>query len=871
MLRTKRKSSDFNAEILEHIEQETERLRGLGLHEEEARARAHREFGNVMRAEERFYESTRWMWWDRFAQDFRFGVRVLLRNRAFAAIAVVTLALGIAVNATMFSMVSAFLLRRPPGREPERIVVVTGVSPVAGFQSDVTQISAPNYLNWAQANQVFTETAAADEFRTMSLMEQKIPETIRAAAVTPSYFSVLDVSPEIGRTFAKGDDHPGCDHVVILTHELWERRFGSDPSILYRTIRINRENYDVIGVMPASFRLMGFTPQLWMPLTLTAADQTEAARKQRSLYMFARLKPKATLEQARVEATALAKREEKVFPQIEKGWGSSVRTLQEFLIYSFGIRSALAVLMTTVGFVLLIACANVAGLLLARGAARKKELAVRISLGAGRTRILRQLLTEGLVLALIGGCLGLLLSHWGIRAVASHLSFNDAISSVQFRMDSNVLIFTLTISLGCAVLCGLVPAWSAAKTEVNTNLKTESRATSAGKSHGRLRAVMVTCEIALAMFLLTGTALLLRSISAVEAQNLGFHADGLLTAGISLDDSKYGSDVKRNELVREVIRRVAAMPGASSVAITSDLPASGAGSVSVRFRNEVVSEKSALDFVVTPDYFYASGIPLLRGRTFVETDNASAPRVIMVDQEFVRRNLANQEPLGRQILLEINGTTTDWAEIIGVVGNVKAYSEDSREEPEVYESYWQRPVPNFSVIVRTGSDPNSLVPGLRGAVSQVDPELPLSRIASMQGVIEIQKGGNPFFSNVLFSFALLALILAAIGIYGLVSYSVGQRSHEIGIRIAMGASKADILGIVLWQGAKMTLIGAAIGTLMALPLPKLFESIFYGIHANDPKLYVIVPVVIAAVSMLATYVPARRALRVDPMVSLRHE
>jgi predicted permease len=871
MLRRKRKSSDFNAEIQEHIEQETERLQGLGMNEEEARAKAHREFGNLMHAEERFYESGRWMWWDRFVQDFRFGVRVLLRNRTFATLTVVTLALGIAVNATMFSMVSAFLLRRPPGREPDRVVVVSGVSPVAGFQSDVTQISAPNYLNWTQANQVFSDTAAADEGRTMSLMEQKIPETVRAAAVTPSYFRMLDVSPEIGRTFAKDDDHPGHDHVVILTHELWERRFGGDPSILYRSIRINRENYDVIGVMPAKFRVMGFTPQLWVPLTLTAADQTEVARKQRSLYMFARLKPGATLEQARSEATALANREQQAFPQIEKGWGASVRTLQDFLVYSFGIRSGLAVLMTTVGFVLLIACANVAGLLLARGAARKKELAVRISLGAGRLRIFRQLLTEGLVLALVGGSLGLLLSHWGIQAVASHLSFNEAMSSVQFRMDSNVLIFTLTISLACAVLCGLVPAWSAAKTEVNTNLKSESRASSAGKSHGRVRAVMVTCEIALAMFLLTGTALLLRSISAIEAQNLGFHADGLLTAGINLDDSRYASDLKRNDFVREVIRRVAAMPGASSVAITSDLPASGAGSVSVRFRNAVESEKSAIDFVVTPGYFQGSGIPLLRGRTFSDTDKEGTSRVVVVDQEFVRRNLKDQEPLGRQISLEVNGSPTDWAEIIGVVGNVKAYSEDTREEPEVYESYWQRPVPSFSLMVRTGSDPNTLVPETREALSQVDPELPLSRVTSMQAVIEIQKGGNPFFSNVLFLFALLALILAAIGIYGLVSYSVGQRSHEIGIRIAMGASKANILGVVLWQGAKMTLIGAAIGTVMALPLPKLFASIFYGIHPKEPTVYVIVPAVIAVVTMLATYVPARRALRVDPMVSLRHE
>ncbi len=371
-----------------------------------------------------------------FGKDLQLAVRLLAKNPGFTAVAVVTLALGIAVNATMFSLVSAFLLRRPPGREPERVAVITSVNPARGFQPDANPVSAPNYLAWREANDVFADMAAADEYRTVSfaLPGQSAtadrPEALRSAAVSPNYFSVLGVTPQLGRSFAGGEGQPGGDHVVILSHDLWERKFGSDASAIGRTIRLNRENYTVIGVMPASFRLLGFTPQLWTPLVLTAADQTAAARNDRSLHVFARLKPAVTLEQARAELTTLARRAEENFPDTEKGWGVAVRTLPDFLVYDFGIRSALAVMMTTVGFVLMIACANVAGLLLARAAGRRKELAIRIALGAGRLRIIRQLLTEGLVISSLGGGLGLLLTYWGIRFVRAYMTFNEAISAV---------------------------------------------------------------------------------------------------------------------------------------------------------------------------------------------------------------------------------------------------------------------------------------------------------------------------------------------------------------------------------------------------------------------------------------------------------
>jgi len=787
----------------------------------------------------------------------------------------------------MFSMVSAFLLRRPPGREPERVAVVSSVNPTPGFQADANPVSAPNYFAWRDENHAFAETAAADEYRTLSLSSQGSlpaadqtaatgqPEALRSAAVSPNYFSVLGISPQLGRTFADGEDQQGRDHVAILSHELWERRFGSDASLIGHTVRLNRENYTVIGVMPPNFRLLGFTPQLWTPLVLTAADQTTAAHHERSLFLFARLKQGVTLEQARAEFTTLAHRAEENFPESEKGWGVAVRTLPDFLVYTFGIRSALAIMMTTVGFVLMIACANVAGLLLARAAGRRKELAIRIALGASRLRIVRQLLTEGLVIAFLGGSMGLLLASWGVNFLRANLTFNEAISAVPLRLDWTVLLFALAVSLVSAVLCAIAPALNASRTDVNTSLKNESRAASAGRSQSRLRTVMVAGEIALALFLLIGTGLLIRGIYLIEHQHLGFQPDHLLTAGLTLDPAQYKDPSSQALFIRDVISRLQNIPGAEAVAAASDLPATGSNSVTLRFKDQpelpANQRLSTRDIVVTADYFHTAGIPVLRGRTFTEIDNATRHHVVVVNQEFVHRDLQDQEPLGKQIRLDVPGATPEWSEIIGVVANVKFYSEETRDDPEVYEPFLQRPLPSFSLMVRASSDPNSLASALRNTVAQVDAELPLARVMSMPAIIERQGGGDSLFVSMLGSFATLALILAAIGIYGLIAYSVGQRTHEIGIRMALGASNPDVLRMVLWQGMKMSAIGTAVGLVLALPLPKVFEAMFYGLHLSEPRLYFIVPVAIIAVAMLATYIPARRATRIDPMAALHQE
>ena len=812
---------------------------------------------------------------DTLIQDLRYGFRQLVKNPGFTAIAIVTLALGIGINSTMFSMVSAILLRRPPGREPDRVAVVSGIDPGNGFQPDIATVSIPNYLAWRESNHVFTAMAAADEYHSAILTGQRESELLRSAAVSANYFDVLGVTTQMGRTFSAGEDQIGQDHEVILSHQLWERSFGSDPSIVGRTIRLNHEKYTVIGVLPPGFRFLGFLPELWIPLVVTPDDRTAAAHKDRPLYLFGRMKPGVTIEQVRAEFATLAHRAEQEFPESEKGWGATARSLPDFLIYGFGIRGGLAVIMTTVGFVLMIACANVSGLLLARAAARKKELAVRLSLGAGRTRILRQLLTEGLVIALVGGGLGLLLAYRGIDFLRAAMSFNDAFDAVGLRLDMNVVLFTVGISIACALLCALAPALKSSRSDVVTGLKDEGRSASAGRSHTRLRTVLVTGEIALALFLLVGTGLLFVSIFKMAHQNLGFQSEHLLTAGITLDVAKYKDADHQVAFVRDLLPQLQQIQGAEAVAVTSELPASGAGTVTVRVQGQPDLPASQVltagDFVITPDFFRTTGMTVLQGRSFTDHDDSKATPVVMVNQKFVDRYLPGADPIGKQIRLEVTGAPPGWSQIIGVVNNVKRYSETTAEDPNVYEPFLQRPSGQFSLMVRADGEPNNLINALRSTVAQMDSESPLDHIMSMAAVIDRQKEGDSFFSSALACFAFLAVALAAIGIYGLIAYSVGQRTYEIGIRIAMGAKGQDILRMIFREGMKMTVIGGAIGLVMSLPLPRVFEALFFDTHVHEPSLYFLVPLTILIVAVLATYIPARRASRVDPMNALRQE
>ena len=868
---------DLDSEVRSHLGMLTDEIVRAGMSPAEARRAAQLQLGGIEQVKEQVREQRLGSWMHSFLADCRFAGRQLRKAPAFAGIAVATVAFGIAINATMFSMVSAFVLSRPLVNEPERIAVITSVNPSEGFQSDATAVAVPNYLAWRDASRSFSAMAAADEFRTVNLAAQGPAQAVRSAAVTPNYFSVLGVSPELGRIFSEGEDQPGRDHVVVLSHQLWQYQFASDPSLLNggRTIRLNRENYTVIGIMPASFRLLGLTPELWTPLVLSEADKTPAARKDRSLYLFARLKPEAAIGEANAELATLARIAGDNFPETEKGWGAKVRTLPDFLTYTFNFRSGAALIMATAGFVLMIACANVSGLLLARAARRQKELGIRIALGAGRLRIIRQLLTENLIVAVLGGGLAAVLTEWGIRFLRARLNFNEAISAAPISLDWKVLGYALCVTMLCVALCGLAPAVHGARTDINTSLKDESRWSSAGRSQTRLRTFMVAGQVSLALLLLIGNGLLFRAIFLIEHQDLGFRAENLLTAGVTLDDAHYQSGGERTLFVQNMLGRLQQIPGVEVAAVASELPATGPPKVTLEVDGQpelpANQRHTALNVVASANYLEAAGIPLLRGRTFTETDNARAARVILVNQEFVHRILKDQDPLGQRIRVDVVGFPPEWSEIVGVVANVKSHSEDARVEPQVYEAFTQRPVASFSFMLRSSSDPNNLASLLRNAFEEADPELPLDRVMSMPRLIETQRAGTPLFLQIMAAFAILALGLAAIGIYGLVSYSVSQRVHEIGIRLALGAKAPDILRMVLWRGMKITAAGAAAGLLLALPLPKLFDSMFFSVHFRDRGIYVLVSVVILLVATLATYIPARRASSVDPMSALRQE
>jgi putative ABC transport system permease protein len=485
------------------------------------------------------------------------------------------------------------------------------------------------------------------------------------------------------------------------------------------------------------------------------------------------------------------------------------------------------------------------------------------------------LLTEGIVIGILGGGLGVLLTYAGIRLVSAGLSFNDAVHDVPVRLDTNVLLFAMVVSLVSALLSSIAPALKVSRTNIGSDLAAEGRTVSGGKKQSRLRNALVGGEIALAFTLLVGSGLLIRGIYVLEHQAIGFRHDHLLTAGMTIDQARYSDASRQIQFVRSLVPSLRSMPGVEDAAVVSDLPATGPGSVPFHIKGQpespAVGAHSAVDVVVTPEYFRVAGIPLLRGRTLVEQDDATAPRVVLVNQEFVHRFLQDHDPIGTQIQLDITGSAPAWREIVGVVSDVKSFSEDVRIDPEVYETFLQRPVASLSLMLRTNAEPNSLIPDLRRLVSGLDADLPLLRVMSMDGVIDTQRKGNSLFTGLLATFAMLALLMASIGIYGLISYSVGQRTHEMGIRVALGAKTSDISKMILRQGFKLAAVGSFIGLALALPLPKLFDSIFMGLLFSAPEVYPIVFVAIFIVTIIATYAPARRASRVNPASALRNE
>ncbi len=811
--------------------------------------------------------------------DLRYGLRMLVKNPGFTAVAVITLALGIAANTTIFSAVSAVLLRKPPVKDPESLMMVLSVNrsgDLSGYPE--SPASAPDFIDWREQNHVFQGLGAFDPWKNFSLTGHGEPENVTGMRVSANYFDLLGVAAALGRTFLTGEDQPGHEHEVILSHELWKNHFGSDPHAVGTAVKLNDQVYIIVGVMPDQVKLWSLQALVWSPLVFSSEQLSPAGRDSRFCYVVGRLKPGVAVERAQAEMETIAANLGRVYPTLDKNWDAKVISLQEWLILDAHVRPALMILMGAVGFVLLIACANIAGLLLARGAVRQHELAIRAALGAGRFRLVRQFLAESLLMALIGGGFGLLLAYWGTHLLQASLDFNEVASSWELSLDARVLIFTLAISLSAVLLFGLIPALQASKPDVQATLKEGGRTGTAGTARARVRRVFVVSEMALALVLLAGAGLMIKSFIEAFRTNPGFNPRQVLTAQVSLPSSRYGSPSKQATFFQQVTERLQNIPGVGSIAATTSLPLSAepeTAPFNIEGEPSLPPHKrpQARYYVTGPDYLRTMEIPLIKGRVFTDLDRAGAPPVVLVNDEFVRRFFPKGNALGQHISVDTGkGTSTVWREIVGVTGNVKEWFGQPGFNPQIYAPYLQAPSAEMTLVVRTRSDPASLAPELRRTVWSVDKDQPIGSVIAMSEVIRARGGaGDRLMGELLGIFAGLALLLAAVGIYGVIAYSVTQRTHEMGIRMALGAENLDVLKLVVGEGLKLAGMGLLIGLAPAFALPSLLASAFPGFSVHATPVFVSVPALVASVSFLASYIPARRATKVDPMVALRYE
>jgi putative ABC transport system permease protein len=871
-----RRDRELSAEMASHLQLHIDENLRVGMSPEQARREATMKLGGVEQTKENYRERRGLPLVEIFLQDLRFGARMLRKNPGFTLVAVLTLALGIAANSTIFSFVSAVLYTRPPVSDPDRLAVVYGLSPIHTWGAGLYPVSAPNYFTWKRENRVFSELSASNPYNSLNLTGDGDPERVSAVRVTANYFSVLGASPELGRTFAAGEDHEGYNHVVVLSHRLWEGKFGSDPAIVGKAILLNNERYTVIGVMPLHFRLMSFQGEVWIPLVLNESQQSTAARQERDLYLFGRLKPGVSLDTAQANVKTLGALAAKNFPETDNGWGANTLSLQEYMIHDFNAGPAFTLMLTAVGLVLLIACANISGLMLARAAGRSKEMAVRIAIGAGRTRLVRQLMTEALLIAALGALVGLAFTVVGERVMQAALSFNDAVKLIELKSDWRVVSFTSAIAVVSALLFGLAPALKARSVEIFATLKNESATVSSNKKKNRMRSVLVAGEVALAVVLLSGAGIVIQEIVQGMRRNMGFDPQRILTAQITLPESRYKEASAQIRFYRELASRLSSMPGAKSAAITSVLPGAGPEEIPFRLRGQENLPAGELAHarycVVSTHYFETSATTIIAGRDFSAADDAHAPLVALVSQELAQQFFPHGDALGNQIRIDsADAAVNPWRTIVGIVQNVKGWPLRSIDDPEIYEPFEQHPMAEAAVMVRGVRDANSLAPRLREAVWSIDRDQPIGELLSLPDILANEMAGDGIFAKMMGTFAVLALALSGIGIYGLVAYTVGQRRQEIGIRVALGARKANILRLVIVDGLKLALIGVAVGLICALPLPKVFRSLLQDYSFASGWIFVFVPALITGVALIACYLPARRASRVDPIVALRYE
>jgi putative ABC transport system permease protein len=766
-------------------------------------------------------------------------------------------------------MVNAVLLKPLPVPEPNRVVMIWGTLLKSGF--DQMPVSAADYLEWKRQARSFDQMSAAfaiPEFG-LNVSGAGDPERVSAALASKEFLPALGITTIVGRNFRPDEDRPGGPPAVLISHAFWLRRFHADPSAVGRTLTVDGIPRTVVGVVPHELGEM-VAADLWLP---TAIDPNKPERGNHNYGIVARLKPGVTVAQARAEMTVIARRLEIAYPATDTGWGITLFPMAE--MFTGRIRPVLLILLGAVGLLLLIACANLANLLLARAATREKEIAIRGALGAGRRRIIRQLLTESTVLAMAGGALGLVLAAWGVRLLRSVVP--DMFPMLQhMRVDVPVLVFTFGISILTGLLFGLVPAWRSSHTDLNTTLKEAAgRSESAGGSH-RIRSFLLASEVALAVLLSVSAGLLLHSFERVTAVDPGVRTANILTMNVSLPEVKYDTPLKRATFYKNLIERLDALPGVRSAGAVMFLPLRvsilsfriGVNSFTIEGRPPVPEDQQPqADYrTATPDYFNTMGIALRQGRLFDQHDDQDAKRVVLVNEALVRKHFPHENPLGRHILM---GKPM---EIVGVVADAKLYGLDAPVEPAIYVPLAQQPGNlAMAVVVRTAGDPAAAASAVRREILKLDPEQPISNVRTMQTVLSDSLTLRRVAMMLLTVFASLALTLATVGIYGLTAYSVSRRTHEIGLRVALGASQSQILRLVVGRGLVTSLVGAAIGVAAALVLTRGLSAMLYGVTATDPLVFAGVPLLLIAVSVLASYVPARKATRIDPLVALRYE
>jgi predicted permease len=864
---------DVDEELAFHLEMRVRDLVAAGLAPDSARAAAEREFGDVgaIRAqcvtidERRSRRDRRAEYVSDLLNDLRIAARVLRRGPAFALTAIVCVALGVAATTTIFSAVHGVLLRPLPYRDADRLVAVYAQWP--SHNAHGVNISYPDYVSWRDDSHTIDGLAIWTWTSHALSGAGGEAERVDGAAVAASLFPTLGVRPFLGRPFVAAEEVPGRDREVILGYALWQRRYGGDRSIVGRKITVDARPYEVVGVMPPGFSF----PQrgeIWVPF---APEEWMRGRGNRGIAgAIGRLKPGVTLEQARADLATISARLEKAYPDDNVGWAAEAISLREDLVGD--LRKPLLVFLGAAGLVLLIACANVANLMLARGAARQRELAVRAAIGAGGGRLVRQILTESLLLAAVGGALGAALAVGGV-ALLRGMAPERIPFYVTLRLDPTALAFAVLASLVTGVAFGGVAATRAAGVDMNASLRDGARGAGPGVARSRLRGALVVAEVALSLVLMIGAGLLIRSYRALEGTDLGFNERGVLMARVSLPDAKYPQRARRIAFYEALLARVAALPGVTAVGSAQGIPFSGwdvQGGMTIEAKPTARrgEEMNTLYQWVDPGFFRALGVPLVRGRALSESDRDTTARVGVINETFARRAFPGEDPVGHRVRMGEDS----WVTIVGVVGDYHHFRLPEPVGPAIYYPYALGPTYTQTLTIRTSlADPLALAPAVRAAVQALDPDVPLYQVLTLSQQVSRSLWRQRMQGQVLGAFAALALTLAVAGIYGVVSYAVAQRTRELGVRMAIGASRRQVHRLVLVEAARLALAGVAVGLIGALALSRVVASLLYQVNAVDPVTFVAVPALLCAVALLASWAPARRATRVDPLIAMRAE